>query len=62
MMKTRMKVSGRFRTEQGADDFAVLRSVASAPRKNELNVMEALSGTSESFLKAIGIGPRQREP
>ena len=51
MMKTRMKVSGRFRTEQGADDFAVLRSVANTARKNKLNVMESLSGSSESFLK-----------
>ena len=58
----RMKVSGCFRTEQGADDFAVLRSVANTARKNKLNVMESLSGTSESFLKAIGIVPRKSEP
>ena len=61
MMKRRMKVSGCFRTEQGADDFAVLRSVANTARKNKLNVMEALSGSSESFLKAIGIEPRKSE-
>ena len=58
----RMKVSGCFQTEQGADDFAVLRSVANTARKNKLNVMESLSGTSESFLKAIRIVSRKSEP
>ena len=57
MMKMRMKVSGCFRTKQGADDFAVLRSVANTARKNKLNVMESLSGSSESFLEAVGIEP-----
>ena len=55
----RMKVSGRFRTERGADDFAVLRSAANTARKNKLNVMESLSGSSGSFLKAVGIEPRK---
>lgn len=49
-------------TGRNADDFAVLRSVANTARKNMLSVMEALSGSSESFLKAIGIEPRKSEP
>ena len=62
MMKLRMKVSGRFRTKRGAEDFAVMRSVADAPRKNDLNVIETLSGSSESSLKAIGIDAWKGEP
>ena len=55
MMKLRMKISGRFRTEQGAKDFAVMRSVVDTVRKNGLDVMEVLAGTLEQFLAAMGI-------
>ncbi len=42
MMKLRMKISGGFRSEQGAQDFATLRSVLSTARKQGLNRVEAL--------------------
>ena len=42
MMKLRMKISGGFRSEQGAQDFATLRSVLSTARKQGLNRIEAL--------------------
>ena len=42
MMKLRMKISGCFRTVQGARDFATLRSVLSTVRKQGLNAIEAL--------------------
>jgi len=42
MMKLRMKISGGFRSEQGAQDFATLRSVLSTARKQGLNQIEAL--------------------
>ena len=42
MMKLRMKISGGFRSEQGAKDFATLRSVLSTARKQGLNRLEVL--------------------
>ena len=42
MMKLRMKISGGFRSEQGAQDFATLRSVLSTARKQGRNRIEAL--------------------
>ena len=42
MMKLRMKISGGFRSEQGARDFATLRSVLSTARKQGLNRIEVL--------------------
>ena len=41
MMKLRMKISGGFRFEQGARDFATLRSVLSTARKQGWNRIEA---------------------
>ena len=39
-----------------------MRSIIDAPRKNGLDVMEALAGTPEEFLAAIGIeSPDWRE-
>ena len=50
-----MKISGCFRTLQGAEDFAIIRSIIDTARKNGLDVMEVLAGTPEEFLAAIGI-------
>ncbi len=41
-MKLRMKSSGCFRTEQGARDFATLRSVLSTARQQGRHAIEAL--------------------
>ena len=43
MMKVKIKISGGFRTLQGAADFASLRSVISSARKQSLNILEALT-------------------
>ena len=42
MMKLRMKISGAFRSELGAQDFATLRSVLSTAQKQGHNRIEAL--------------------
>jgi transposase len=43
MMKVKTKISGGFRTEQGAVDFARLRSVISSARKQGFNILKALA-------------------
>ncbi len=40
MMKVKIKISGGFRTLQGAADFASLRSVISSARKQGLNILK----------------------
>lgn len=43
MMKLRMKISGTFRTLEGAQVFADIRSVISTARKHGLNILETLT-------------------
>jgi transposase len=43
MMKLRMKISGTFRTLEGAKVFADIRSVISTARKHGLNILETLT-------------------
>jgi transposase len=43
MMKVKTKISGGFRTSQGAADFARLRSVISSARKHGFNISKALA-------------------
>ena len=47
MMKVKTKISGGFRTPQGAADFARLRSVISSARKQGFNILKALTLTPE---------------
>jgi len=42
MMKLRMKISGGFRSKEGAADFATIRSFLSTGRKQGWNIIEAL--------------------
>jgi hypothetical protein len=42
MMKLRMKISGTFRTFEGAQVFADIRSVILTVRKHEGNIIETL--------------------
>jgi transposase len=51
MMKLRQKISGGFRSEAGAKDFAVIRSVLSPARKQGWNVLQTLT-TSPARLMA----------
>ena len=55
MMKLRMKISGSFRTERGARDFATLRSVLSTARKQGWNRIEALLKTPEELLAELRV-------
>ena len=53
MMKVRQKISGGFRSEQGARDFAILRSVLSSARKQGRNRLEALRQGPEILFAAL---------
>ena len=45
MMKVRQKISGGFRTKEGADDFCVVRGYISTLRKQKMPVLSALEQT-----------------
>lgn len=53
MMKLRMKISGCFRSEQGARDFATLRSVLSTAGKQGWNRFETLLRGPEAARAAL---------
>jgi transposase len=53
MMKVRMKISGSFRTLQGAQIFARLRSVVSTARKQGFNILRVLSATPETLMQSL---------
>ena len=53
MMKVRPKISSRFRSEQGAQDFATLHSVLSSARKQGRNRLEALRQGPEILFAAL---------
>ncbi len=57
MMKLRMKISGGFRSEQGARDFATLRSVLSTARKQGLNRIEVLLQGPAALLAKVESQP-----
>jgi transposase len=43
MMKIRQKISGSFRTTEGAENFTILRSVISTARKQGWNILKTLA-------------------
>ena len=53
MMKVKTKISGGFRTPQGAADFACLRSLISSARKQRLNFLEALTRAPERLAEDL---------
>ena len=53
MMKLRMKISGGFRSAQGARDFATLRSVLSTARKQGWNAIETLRTSPEELFARL---------
>jgi transposase len=53
MMKVKMKISGSFRTLEGAQIFARLRSVVSTARKHGFNILQILTATPAQIMKAI---------
>jgi len=56
MMKLRQKISGGFRSEQGAKDFAVLRSVLSTARKQGWDILATLIGDPDHLLSQLRVG------
>ena len=44
MIKVKMKVSGTFRTDEGADTFCAIRGYISTAKKNGMNIIEAIKG------------------
>jgi transposase len=53
MTKVKMKVSGCFRTLEGAGVFVRLRSIVSTARKQGRNILQALTATPASLLQTI---------
>ena len=53
MMKLRQKISGGFRSRRDADDFAILRTVIATAQKQGRDVLNTLTGSSESFIDDI---------
>jgi transposase len=53
MMKLRQKISGGFRSEDGAKDFAVIRSVLSTARKQGWNMLQTLTGDPAHLIADI---------
>jgi transposase len=50
MMKVKQKISGSFRTSQGAKNFITLRAIISTARKNHWNILKTL-GDDPKYLK-----------
>jgi transposase len=54
MMKVKQKISGGFRSEHGASDFATIRSVISTAKKHGWNVIQALVREPQTLISALG--------
>jgi len=55
MMKLRQKISGGFRSHEGAKDFAIIRSVLSTARKQGWNMLQTLTGEPASLMAGIRV-------
>lgn len=53
MMKLRQKISGGFRSWEGAQEFATLRSVVSTARKQGWNILQTLMQTPGQLIQSI---------
>jgi transposase len=53
MMKVKQKISGGFRSLEGAMDFAVIRSFISTAKKQGWNVLQALTEDPQAMAKAL---------
>ncbi|MGH6840351.1 MAG: IS66 family transposase [Methylocella sp.] len=53
MMKVKMKISGSFRTLEGAQIFARLRSVVSTARKHGCNSLQILTAAPDQIMTAL---------
>ena len=53
MMKLRQKISGGFRSEQGARDFAVIRSLIATAKKQGWNIIDTLPQSPTVLLSKL---------
>ena len=53
MMKLRQKISGGFRSLQGALDFALIRSFFSTAKKQGWNIIDALTPDPSNLAKSL---------
>jgi transposase len=53
MMKVKMKISGSFRTLEGAQIFATLRSILSTARKHACNILRTLAAYPDQIILAF---------
>jgi transposase len=53
MMKLRQKISGGFRSQDGAKDFAIIRSVLSTARKQGWNMLQTLNAEPARLMEDI---------
>jgi transposase len=55
MMKLRQKISGGFRSVDGAEDFAVIRSLLSTARKQGWDILQTLASRPERLIAELQI-------
>ena len=55
MMKLRQKISGGFRSVEGAEDFAVVRSLLSTARKQGWDILQALACRPERLIEELRV-------
>jgi transposase len=53
MAKVKQKISGGFRSDQGANDFATIHSVISTAKKHGWNVIQALAQEPNTLINAL---------
>jgi hypothetical protein len=58
MMKLRQKISGGFRSEAGAEDFAVIRSLLSTARKQGWNLLQTLTSDPRHLIARLRLVSR----
>jgi transposase len=62
MVKIKQKISGGFRTMKGAEDFAILRGFLSSARKQNLNLLTALSNPQLLTTRVVTKKIKQSSP
>jgi transposase len=55
MMKLRQKISGGFRSVEGAEDFAVIRSLLSTARKQGWDILTTLASQPDRLIAELQI-------
>ena len=53
MMKLRQKISGGFRTQEGAENFAILRTLIGTARKRGWNLLATLASPTTQLIRAL---------